>query len=124
VASQKFALDFTGEKGPHGALAILARTAPAAVITLGEAGLVWASGHESGSLDAFPVDAVDTTGAGDVFHGAFALASARGEHLLSALRFAAAAAALACTKLGARASIPTKAEVEAFIGESHTKAAE
>lgn len=151
VASQKFALDFTGKKSPHEALAILsgqARNSPdqepsrpggpagaglnpgaaaipaggteslparAAVITLGEAGLVWASGHQSGSLEAFPVEAVDTTGAGDVFHGAFALAIARGEHLLSAMRYAAAAAALACTRMGARTAIPAKAEVEAIL---------
>jgi sulfofructose kinase len=115
VASQKFARDFTGEKDPASALGFLSRMAPVVVITLGEAGTIWASGGESGSLGAFAVDAVDTTGAGDIFHGAFALATARGEAPASALRYASAASALGCTKIGARTAIPTKAELEAFL---------
>jgi sulfofructose kinase len=71
--------------------------------------------QEGGSIEAFPVDAVDTTGAGDIFHGAFALRIAGGEELLSALRYASAAAALGCAKMGARAAIPTRAEVERFL---------
>ncbi|MGA2404791.1 MAG: PfkB family carbohydrate kinase, partial [Syntrophobacteraceae bacterium] len=109
AASEKFARDLSGEKDPARALGFLARIAPVAVITMGEAGIVWSSGTESGSLGAFPVDAVDTTGAGDIFHGAFALRTARGEGLLDALRYASAAAALGCTKIGARAAIPSKA---------------
>jgi sulfofructose kinase len=115
VASEKFARDFSGEKDPAPALSFLSRVAPVAVVTLGEAGLVWKSGQKSGSLEAYEVEAVDTTGAGDIFHGAFALAAARGEELSSALRFASAAAGLGCTKAGARTSIPTKEEVEAFM---------
>jgi sulfofructose kinase len=118
VASTKFARDFSGEKDPAQALSFLSRMAPVAVITLGEAGIIWASGHKSGSLGAFMVDAVDTTGAGDIFHGAFALAIARGEKLGFALRYASAASALGCTKIGARASIPTEAEVKAIMRNS------
>ena len=115
VASRKFARDFSGEKSLVRALDFLSRTAPVAVITMGEAGLVWASGPETGSLSAFAVDATDTTGAGDIFHGAFALAASRGEKLAAALRYASAAAALGCTKIGARAAIPTKSEVESLM---------
>lgn len=114
IASRKFARDFTGEKEPRAALELLARTAPVAVITLGEEGLIWSSGKESGRIDAFPVNTVDTTGAGDVFHGAFAFRITRGDGLLPALRYAGAAAAVSCLKMGARAGIPTAAEVAAM----------
>jgi sulfofructose kinase len=148
AASEKFARDLSGGIDPAKALGFLARIAPVAIITLGEAGLIWAAGawepgppasvaaqtfgggregeelaaapwrraeREGGSIEAFPVDAVDTTGAGDIFHGAFALRIAGGEELLSALRYASAAAALGCAKMGARAAIPTRAEVEEFL---------
>jgi hypothetical protein len=58
---------------------------------------------------------LDTTGAGDTLHGAFAARIARGENFLSALHFACAAAALSCTRYGARPSIPTGLEVETFL---------
>jgi sulfofructose kinase len=129
IASEKFARDFSKEKDTGKALACLVRTAPAAVITLGEAGLVWAVGDrdrnigssgglpdgETGSMEAFPVNAVDTTGAGDIFHGAFALRIAGGEGFLLALRYASAAAALGCTKMGARTAIPSRPEVESLL---------
>jgi len=59
---------------------------------------------------------VDTTGAGDVFHGAFACGVALGYDLRENLRFASAVAALKCRKLGGRAGIPTMDEVRAFLG--------
>jgi sulfofructose kinase len=133
AASEKFARDLSGEKDPARALGFLARIAPVAVITLGGAGLVWAAKRrcrdahsnlrrraeqEGGSIEAFPVDAVDTTGAGDIFHGAFALRIAGGENLLRALRYASAAAALGCAKMGARSAIPTKAEVESLMHDA------
>ena len=133
AASEKFARDLSGEKDPARALGFLARIAPVAVITLGGAGLVWAAGRrcrvptqtlrrraeqESGRIEAFPVDVVNTTGAGDIFHGAFALRIAGGEDLLGALRYASAAAALGCAKMGVRVAIPTKAEVESLIHDA------
>ncbi|MGL4324214.1 MAG: PfkB family carbohydrate kinase [Beijerinckiaceae bacterium] len=64
---------------------------------------------------AFPVMAVDTLAAGDVFHGAFALALAEkmGEH--RAVQFAAAVAAIKCTRFGGRAGTPTRSETEEFL---------
>ncbi|MHC1725900.1 MAG: PfkB family carbohydrate kinase [Syntrophobacteraceae bacterium] len=115
IASEKFARDFTGKTEPRDALRALARTAPVVVITLGGTGLIWAAGNAEGRLDAFPVETVDTTGAGDILHGAFALRLARGDGLLTALRYASAAAALGCTKTGARAGIPGKDKVEGFL---------
>jgi sulfofructose kinase len=58
---------------------------------------------------------VDTTGAGDCFHGAFCYAIAAGMEAHRAVRFAAAAAALNCRRLGGRAGLPTLAEVEALL---------
>jgi sulfofructose kinase len=116
AASEKFARDFSGEKDPQRALTVLARTAPVAVITLGGAGLIYCDGKRSGTrLAAFPVGAVDTTGAGDIFHGALALRLSRGDTLRRALTYASAAAALGCTKMGARPAIPSAPEVESLL---------
>jgi sulfofructose kinase len=59
-----------------------------------------------------PVQVVDTLGAGDVFHGAYALALAEGKPALAAARFASAAAAIKCGRPGGRAGSPTRGEVE------------
>jgi sugar/nucleoside kinase (ribokinase family) len=64
---------------------------------------------------AFEVAAVDTTGAGDAFSGALAWAMAAGAPLDDAVRMAAAAGALATRRLGARASLPDRDELEAFL---------
>ena len=66
-------------------------------------------------MPPFPVVAVDTVAAGDAFNGALAVALAEGNPLARAVRFAAAAGALAVTKSGAQDSMPTRQEVEALI---------
>ena len=87
------------------------------VQTLGDQG-AWTSTHDDEfATPAFGVDVVDTTGCGDVFHGAFALCRARGMPLPDAVRFASAAAALKTRRMGGRAGIPTRAEVEALLAE-------
>jgi sulfofructose kinase len=63
----------------------------------------------------FAVNAVDTLGAGDIFHGAFALALAEGKTEIAAMRFAAAAAGLKCARLGGSAGAPHRAEVDALL---------
>lgn len=85
-------------------------------VTLGARGYLWAerdgrTGHQPG----FHVDVVDTTGAGDAFHGAFALGVAEGMAIEANVRRAAAVAALKCTRLGSRAGLPTRSELELFI---------
>ncbi len=67
------------------------------------------------SVSAFPVEAVDTTAAGDCFNGAFATALSMGQEPAAAARFAAAAAALSVTRRGAQSSMPSAAEVEALL---------
>jgi sulfofructose kinase len=117
VASEKFARDFTGEQDIHRALQSLHQRAPTVAVSLGERGLVWKNNRGEGTIPAFYVEALDTTGAGDTLHGAFALEIARKERFISALTFACAAAALSCKNYGARPSIPTRPEVEAFLNQ-------
>jgi len=66
-------------------------------------------------VKAFPVEAVDTVGAGDCFNGAFAVALLEGNDPWTAARFASAAAAISVTRRGAQASMPSRAEVDAFL---------
>ena len=108
VCSEKFAGQFAGNV--EAALTRLAGVSPAVVITLGDKGLIWQRGQERGILPAFPVDAVDTTGAGDAFHGAFAAAVSSRMTWLDTMRYASAAGALCCTRIGARSGLPTKEE--------------
>jgi sulfofructose kinase len=86
-----------------------------AVITLGESGWVYSSPDGKGRGDAFSVDVVDTTGAGDVFHGAFAFGMASGWGTEMCCRFSAAVAALKCTRMGGRTGIPSYQAAMAFI---------
>jgi sulfofructose kinase len=86
--------------------------------TRGPRGTIWLD--ENGSLQqtpAFPVHTVDTLGAGDVFHGAFALAITENQGLREALRFASAAAALKCTRFGGAFAAPQRAEVEELLSQ-------
>ncbi|KLK94563.1 hypothetical protein AA309_03065 [Microvirga vignae] len=86
-------------------------------VTLGADGFAWLEHGEVRRIRAFPIEAVDTLAAGDVFHGAFALALAEGHSTESAGQFAGAAAALKCTRWGGRAGIPTREELDEFITE-------
>lgn len=87
------------------------------VITLGPRGALWVRSDKAFLCPAFEVDVVDTTAAGDTFCGALTVALAEGGKPEDAVRFACGAAALAVTKLGAQAGIPTRAELEAFLAE-------
>ena len=88
---------------------------PCVVVTLGEEGSCARIGNRMLSQAAFPVNCVDSTGAGDTFCGALVAALARGDELTEALRQASAAGALACTQPGAQSSIPTQAEVNRLL---------
>jgi sulfofructose kinase len=95
--------------------AIHALGPPTAVITLGAEGWVAsdAAGRHRG--DAYRVPVVDTTGAGDVFHGAFAYGLARGWDIARCADFAAAVAALKCTRPGGRTGLPTLPQALEFL---------
>lgn len=113
VCSEKFAKQMY-DNNPV-ALNRLAEVAPNVVITLGEKGLLWQSGNNSGTLSAFPVSAVDTTGAGDAFHGAYAAGLALGLDWEGLLVYASAAGALCCTKAGARLGLPDLNEHQRLV---------
>lgn len=115
VASERFALEYSGGTSVEAGLAQLATVAPHVVVTLGERGLIWQRGAERGQLGAFPVKVVDTTGAGDAFHGAFAAGLALGMDWAELLRYASAVGALCCTKAGGRVGIPTAQAVAEFL---------
>lgn len=115
VASEKFAAQWLGRADEQEALAGLAEVAPVVVITLGERGLVWRRGSESGRLPGFSIQAIDTTGAGDAFHGAFAAGLAEGMPWAGLLRYASAAGALCCQRAGARPGLATRGVVQAFL---------
>ena len=96
---------------------LLARGVRRVIVTLGKQGVLFCfcDGGSALHFPAFPVDAVDTTGAGDAFNGALAVGLAAGGTWEEALPLANAAAALACMKRGAQTSFPRRAEVEAFM---------
>jgi len=125
VASEGFAKQLCGGAGcdtPEGqrqaiaAMRKVAKPGAALVVTLGERGLFY--GVEGGvkHIPAFQVDAVDTTAAGDIFHGAFTYGVLKGLSLEENLRFSASTAALSVTRPGGRTSIPALDEVRAFKG--------
>ncbi|MGI8525907.1 MAG: PfkB family carbohydrate kinase [Pseudolabrys sp.] len=85
-------------------------------VTDGPQGVYFMKGNDVRHLPAFKVDAIDTLGAGDAFHGAFTLALAEsGGDVIRAMRFAAATAAIKCTRFGGLTGAPTRAEVEQFL---------
>lgn len=88
-----------------------------AAVTMGPQGCLWLDDDGPHHQAAFAVDVVDTTGAGDVFHGAYALALAEGSDVEAAMRFASGVAALKCTHHGGRAGIPSRKEVDAFLAQ-------
>ncbi|MEZ4861177.1 MAG: PfkB family carbohydrate kinase [Caldilineaceae bacterium] len=118
VASERFAYEYSGQVSAAAGLAKLATVAPNVVVTLGAHGLIWQRGATRGELPAFPVTVVDTTGAGDAFHGAFAAGLALSMGWDELLRYASAVGALCCTKAGGRVGIPTAQEVAAFLART------
>jgi sulfofructose kinase len=86
--------------------------------TRGPQGTIWLDQHQTlHQTPAFPVHTVDTLGAGDVFHGAFALAVTENQDIPTALRFASAAAALKCTRFGGAFAAPQRAEVQELLSQ-------
>lgn len=97
---------------------VLAAGVRHAGVTRGADGYAWLSqSGEAGHQPGFPAEIVDTTGAGDAFHGAFAWALANDRPAPECARIAAAVAALKCRRLGARAGLPTREELDAFLAE-------
>ncbi len=115
LPNQHEAAALTGHDDPERALAALLESVPEVVVTLGGDGSLYgARGRDPVRVPAVRVEPVDTTGAGDTFCGAFAVARAEGRDPEEALRFAARAAALSVQRHGASTSMPTRAEIDAF----------
>ena len=118
IVSENFARQFTGAPTPAAAAKKLWKQDRAVVvITCGDRGCWFldASMARPQHFPAFRVKAVDTTGCGDVFHGAYAAGLARGMPVLERLRLASAAAALKARQRGGQAGIPRWREVRAFL---------
>lgn len=107
----------TGVTDPRRAIEVVETGSGFAGVTLGSAGVLWREDGRTHHLDAFDVDAASTLGAGDVFHGAFALGVAQGREARDNIRWSAAAAALTCQNGGGREGIPTDLELTAFLEE-------
>lgn len=98
------------------AAGVLGLGARSAVITMGARGVAVATGGGVRKLPARRVDSVDSTGAGDAFAGALAVALSEGEELLEAAEFSSTVAAISVTKSGAQPSYPTREELANFAG--------
>jgi len=111
----------TGEADPERALRALRRRHDGMLcVTLGARGSMLLAGDRLYEAPAFRVDAVDTTGAGDVFRGAVIVSLLRGDAPDAMLRFANAAAAISCTREGAIGGVPNLHEINGLIAERPT----
>jgi sugar/nucleoside kinase (ribokinase family) len=117
IVGQRFGRMLTGRSDIHDILEALARLGPACVgLTLAGAGSALRYRDEIVQAPGFAVNVVDTTGAGDVFHGAFLYGFLQGWEAGDILRFANAVSALKCTCLGGRTGIPRLEEAQRFLG--------
>ena len=117
VASSEFPSQWTNERDPFRALQMIQNEyqMKVAAMTLGSHGALARVDGKFVYSPAFVVNCVDTTGAGDVFHGAFCYAVLGGMSMRDTLEFANAMAALNCTQLGARGGIATVAEARVLM---------
>lgn len=117
IASARFADPLVGAGAePEKAFDALCALGPKTVVmTLGRRGSIGWDGNTRFWQKAFPVEAVDTTGAGDVYHGGYIYGVLQKWPLKESMRFASAVAALKCREMGARRGIPRLNEVQAFM---------
>ena len=119
IPSEEFALGHTNTENVENAAKILYEkyNPEVVVITQGKKGGIIFDGRELKSYPAFLVNAVDTNGSGDVFHGAFAFAMTKKMEYNKACIFSSAVSALKCTKIGAREGVPTYIATIDFLNE-------
>ncbi len=118
IVGQSFAEKLTGLSDPRAAVeALWSANRQVVIVTHGENGAWYRSTVEATvrHQPAYRVNITDTTGCGDVFHGAYAAALAHGADLAERVRFASAAAALKAMHPGAQRGIPRRDDVEAFL---------
>lgn len=121
IPSEEFSLGHTGAKTVEEAAKILYEkySPEIVVITQGKEGGIIFDGEKSEKYPAFLVDAVDSNGSGDVFHGAFAFAVTKDMDYKKACVFSSAVSALKCTNVGAREGVPTYDETINFLKENN-----
>ncbi|MGR3294410.1 MAG: carbohydrate kinase family protein [Candidatus Scalindua sp.] len=120
IASDDFAKQFSYTDDPKAAaIELLGLGAKTVIITLGDKGSICVTPEKHFYQPAFKVKAVDTTGCGDVFHGAFIFGLLQKWNLNETIRFASATAALKCREIGGRTAIPDLREVEVFLEEDN-----
>lgn len=118
IAPRHYARRIGVEDDVYAALDRIHKLGPTtAVITLGSDGWAYSDPDGRGRGKAYEVEVVDTTGAGDTFHGAFAYGLARGWDTIHCCDFAAAVASIKCTKPGGRTALPSLADVARFMGK-------
>lgn len=106
------------ESGAEAGRKLLSEGCNTVILTMGEKGALLIQEDHTRYFPAFPIQAVDSTAAGDAFTGALAAAMAERKPLAEAIIFASAAGALAATKRGAQDSLPDRGEIEAFLKRS------
>jgi sulfofructose kinase len=123
IASSEFPGQWTSERDPFRALELMQNEygMKVAAMTLGAHGALARVDGQFVYSPAFVVNCVDTTGAGDVFHGAFCYALLRGMPMREALDLSNAMAALNCTAIGARGGIRTLADAKALIARAERR---
>ena len=119
IVSQQFVQELTGLDDPvqatHKFIESNNGKRALSAVTMGERGCLFVTGEGIFHQPAFSVEVVDTTGAGDVFHGAFSFGLSLGWTYRKIIEFAAAVSALKCTKLGGRTGIPSYDQVMRFL---------
>lgn len=118
ICGEGFAQALSGKQDLYEAGEAILDMGPRIVVqTLGAEGSVTVTRDERFRTPAFPVDVIDTTGAGDVFHGAYIVGLHHGWPLAQVAQFATAVSAIKCTGLGGRGPIPSYDQVIAFLAE-------
>ena len=122
IASERFATPLVGaDARPETALEALHGLGPELVIiTFGPRGSIGSDRRNTVHQKAFPVDALDTTGAGDVYHGGYLYGMLQGWDMRRCMRFASAVAAIKCCRIGGRKGIPDLHAVETFLRDHPT----
>ncbi|MBF0530513.1 MAG: sugar kinase, partial [Deltaproteobacteria bacterium] len=116
IGSEKFFRRFQTDGDLLGALSRLSAMGPRqVVVTLGSKGSHGFDGRSYHFQPAFAVKALDTTGAGDVYHGAYIYGIMADWNMADCMKFASAVAAMKCTQIGGRTGIPTLGQVEEFL---------